>query len=188
MLYEAPSSTASRMNYYVIVRGPLGVGKSTVAAALAKSIRGVVVSIDTIVESSWDGGSVRLYVSANKTAVAKARRAFGSGRPVVFDGCFYWKTQIRNLERLLPVPHAVFTLRAPLSVCILRDSQRELAHGAEAAEQVYRKVTRFTYGTLINANRRLSDIVREMRSEMPDNLHPVRRDHRGRTVRREVPS
>ncbi|MFZ3355730.1 MAG: AAA family ATPase [Thermoplasmata archaeon] len=112
------------MLYYAIIRGPLGVGKTTISAALAKSIGAVVVSIDQIADSDWDGGSVRLYVNANRIAAARARSSLAHGTPVVFDGCFYWKTQIADLERRLLYPHEVFTLKAPLSVCIARDASR----------------------------------------------------------------
>jgi predicted kinase len=155
------------MSYYIVIRGPLGVGKTTLSRALARSIGAVVVSIDKIADKDWDGGSVRLYVRANGVAARRARRALADGLPVVFDGCFYWMTQIKDLERRLPFPHEVITLRAPLSVCIRRDSGRKVVFGAEAAEQVYRKVTRFEYGAPIDATRDIATTVREIRSHLP---------------------
>ena len=155
------------MSYYVIIRGPLGVGKTTISTALAKSIDAVVVSIDQIADKAWDGGSVRLYVSANAIAAEGARSALARGTPVIFDGCFYWKTQIADLERRLPFAHEVFTLKAPLSVCTQRDGGRKVVFGAEAAEQVYRKVTRLEYGVVIDATRDIPTIVKEIRSHLP---------------------
>jgi shikimate kinase len=38
------------MTYGVVIRGPLGVGKSTVAAALAKALGGDHIRIDQILE------------------------------------------------------------------------------------------------------------------------------------------
>ena len=154
------------MSYYVIVRGPLAVGKTTLSDALAKAIGGVVISIDKIADKEWDGGSVRLYVNANKVAAKRARTVFAGGSPVVFDGCFYWKTQIEDLEKRLPFPHGVFTLKAPVSVCIERDSGRKVAFGSEAARQVYRKVARFEYGVAIDATRDVPATVQEMRSHL----------------------
>lgn len=155
------------MSYYVIIRGPLGVGKTTISAALAKSIGAVVISIDQIADKEWDGGSVRLYVDANRIAAERARRVLARGTPVVFDGCFYWKTQLADLERRLPFPHEVFTLKAPLSVCIARNSGRKVVYGAEAAEQVYRKVTRFEYGVAIDATQDIPTTVKAIRSHLP---------------------
>lgn len=158
---------AGGMSYYAILRGPLGVGKTTISAAVSHSIAGVVVSIDEIADQEWDGGSLRLFLRANKVAAAATRKELARGVPVVMDGCFYWKTQIRDLERRLPFPHEVFTLRAPLSVCIERDSGRKVAFGAEAAEQVYRKVTRIDYGIPIDATQDVSRIAEQIRSQLP---------------------
>lgn len=155
------------MSYYVILRGPLGVGKSTISAALARSIGAVVISIDEIADKDWDGGSVRLYVNANRLAAERARPALARGVPVVFDGCFYWKSQIADLERRLRFPHEAFTLQAPLSVCIRRDSRRKTVFGAEAATEVYRKNTRFDHGIAVDATRDAPTIVREVRSHLP---------------------
>lgn len=155
------------MSYYIIVRGPLGVGKTTISTALARSVGAVVVSIDQLADKGWDGGSVRLYVNANRIAAGRARSALAHGTPVVFDGCFYWKTQIADLERRLPFPHEVFTLKAPLSVCIARDAGRKVVFGTEAAEQVYRKVTRFESGVPIDATQDIPITVKEIRSHLP---------------------
>ena len=145
----------------------MGVGKTTISNALAKSIDATVVSIDQIADKDWDGGSVRLYVKANHVAAGRARAALAGGTPVVFDGCFYWRTQIADLERRLPFPHEVFTLKAPLPVCVERDSHRKLVFGAEAAEQVYRKVTRFECGVAIDATQDIATTVGEIRSRQP---------------------
>jgi len=155
------------MSYYVIIRGPLGVGKTTISRALAKSVGAVVISIDQIADKWWDGGSVRLYLRANRVVARRAATALARGTPVIIDGCFYWKTQIRDLERRFDFPHVVITLKAPLSVCIRRDSGRRVVHGVEAAEQVYRKVNRFDYGTLVDATRSVPTTVREIRSRLP---------------------
>ncbi|HZY93202.1 MAG TPA: AAA family ATPase [Thermoplasmata archaeon] len=152
------------MSYYVVVRGPLGVGKTTVSRALAKSLQGEVVSIDQIADKQWDGGSVRLYVRANGVAARRARRGLARGKPVVIDGCFYWKTQIKDLERRLPFDHVVITLQAPLSICVARDSQRKVPFGPEAARAVYRKVTRFEYGIPVDATQPVGSVVRKISS------------------------
>ncbi len=155
------------MTYYVVIRGPLGVGKSTVARALAKRIRGVVVSIDALTDRDWDGGSVRLFVRANARAAFRARRLLGRGRPVVFDGCFYWKTQISDLERRLPFPHRIFTLMAPLPVCVARDAHRRRSFGAEAARAVHAKVRRFQSGRVVDNTRERTSALREILADLP---------------------
>ena len=154
------------MSYYVIIRGSLGVGKTTVSESLANAIKAEVVSIDQFADENWDGGSLGLFLKANKGAAAEARESLACDTPVVFDGCFYWKTQIEDLDKRLPFPHHVFTLKAPLPVCIARDSGRKIPFGVEAAKQVYRKVARFDYGISIDATRSISSLVREIRSHL----------------------
>lgn len=153
--------------FYVIIRGPLGAGKSTLSSALAKSIGAIVVSIDAIADKNWDGGTLRLYLSANVVAATQALRALVRGTPAVFDGCFYWKTQIEDLEKRLSFAHAVFTLKAPLSVCIERDAAREVSFGPVATEKVFRKVSRFEYGIPIDVTKAIPSVLREMRSHLP---------------------
>ncbi|MCI4356976.1 MAG: AAA family ATPase [Thermoplasmata archaeon] len=159
---SAPPST-----FFAIVRGPLGVGKTTVCRALADSIGAKVVSIDAIVDPEWDGGSERLFLKANVAAATLAKESLELGVPVLFDGNFYWKRQISDLESRLPFPHAVFTLAAPLSVCIERDLNRPSPHGSLAAREVFAKVVRVDAGVPINAARGLSAIVEDLLSRLP---------------------
>ena len=142
-------------------------GKTTVCRALADSIGAKVVSIDALVESEWDGGSERLFLKANGAAAQTAQESLDAGVPVLFDGNFYWKRQISDLESRLPFPHAVFTLAAPLSVCIQRDLDRPSPHGSEAAREVFAKVVKVDAGVLIDAARRLSDIVEDLLARLP---------------------
>jgi len=158
------------MSYYVLIRGPLGVGKTTVANRVARKTGAEYISIDQILddEGLWDSGRLSEFLGANDVAIPQAREFLEHGTPVIFDGNFYWKTQIADLTHRLNFPHRIFTLDAPLSVCAARDSHREPSHGAEAAEQVFAKTTKFDVGTRIDATRPLerivSDIVRRLRN------------------------
>ena len=137
--------------YYVILRGPLGSGKSTVAESLASAVHGIVVHLDGLADRKWDGGSARMYLNGNVALERKARPILARGIPVIFDGCFYWKSQIRDLEARLPYPHQTFTLKVPLSVCIERDRQRSpTPSGPLQAGIVFRKVNRFERGIPID--------------------------------------
>ena len=142
-------------------------GKTTVSRALAKAIGAKLISIDEIADRNWDGGTVRLYVEANGIVAKVARPALTRGETVVVDGCFYWRTQIRDLERRLRFPHVVITLQAPLAVCIGRDARREVVHGSTAAELVFRKATRFDWGVSVDATQSVVAAVKEIRSHLP---------------------
>ncbi|HEY1197693.1 MAG TPA: ATP-binding protein [Thermoplasmata archaeon] len=163
------------MVFYVVIRGPLGVGKSTVAESLAKRIEAEHISIDRILDEhgleEWDGGyiSQKSFLRANARAVERARGFLDKGTPVIFDGNFYWKSQIEDLLIQLDYRHYVFSLKAPLSVCIERDSRRVPPHGSEAAREVYAKSTEFDYGIGLDATRPVGSVVREIISHLsPD--------------------
>ena len=91
------------------------------------------------------------------------------GISIVFDGNFYWKSQIEDLINRLNFPHYVFTLKAPLKVCIARDIERGKTHGEDAARAVYKKSTEFDYGTIIDINRPLEVCVKDILSYIPKN-------------------
>jgi tRNA uridine 5-carbamoylmethylation protein Kti12 len=154
--------------YYVILRGPLGSGKSTVAEALARAVRGKVVHLDGLADRNWDGGSVRMFLRGNIALERRARPLLSKGIPVIFDGCFYWKTQIRDLEARLPFPHEAFTLKVPLSVCIDRDHRRSpTPSGPVQAGMVFRKVHRFEWGFSVDGLRSVTHQVESIKSRLP---------------------
>ena len=171
------------MSYYVVIRGPLGIGKSTVSERLAEVIGARYVSIDRILDEpgveEWDEKaghySERCFFKTNELAVERTRSYLDAGTPVIFDGNFYWKSQVEDLVRRLSFPHHVFTLQAPLAVCIERDGQRKPPHGREATEQVYAKSTEFDWGVGIDATQPIEAIIRQIVSHLSrDSTHKPR--------------
>jgi len=166
------------MVFYVVIRGPLGVGKSTVAEKLGGRIGAERISIDRILDEhgleEWDGGyiSQESFLRANARAIERARVFLEQGVPVIFDGNFYWKSQVEDLLIRLDYPHVVVTLKAPLGVCIERDARRTPPHGADAAREVYAKATEFDYGIPVDATRPVGAVVREIISHLPRERAP----------------
>jgi predicted kinase len=156
------------MVFYVVIRGPLGVGKSTVSARLAKEIGAELISIDRILEDHqlWEAGDLSEFLGANEFAAEQARIFLAKGTPVIFDGNFYWKSVIEDLARRLRFRHFVFTLEAPLDVCIRRDRQRDNPHGPDGAREVYAKSRSFEYGIGIDATRPVDSVLREILSHL----------------------
>jgi broad-specificity NMP kinase len=78
------------MVFCIIIRGPLGVGKSTVAEKLAKEIGAELISIDRILDDYglWEEGLVSVFLEAIEIA---AEVFWKKGTPVIFDENFYWK-------------------------------------------------------------------------------------------------
>jgi predicted kinase len=162
------------MNYYVIIRGPLGCGKTTIAKKISRKIHARYIAIDRILEKhhleqDHEAGyiSQKSFKRANEIIAPKAKKILDTGTPIVFDGNFYWKSQITDLEKRLDRPHFIFTLQAPLSVCIARDKKRKKTHGKDAARAVYKKSTSFSYGVVIDVDRPVQNCILDILGHLP---------------------
>ena len=162
------------MAYYVIIRGPLGCGKSTIAKALSKRLKAKHFAIDRILDENnieeWENGYVsqKSFIKANEIAAQRAKKDLEREVPIIFDGNFYFKSQIEDLIKRLDFPYYIFTLKAPLKICIDRDSKRRKTHGKDAAEAVYRKSTEFEYGIPIDVTKPIAKVIKEILSILKD--------------------
>ncbi len=154
------------MSYYIIIRGPLGIGKSTIAKKLAERLNGEHIPIDKVLEKhdldkvdkDVECIPAENFIKANGIILPKAREKLGKGKILVFDACFYHKEPPEHiLNRLSDYRHYIFTLKAPLKVCIERDSKRKKTHGKDAAKAVHKLVSRFDYGMIINTEGKTAD-------------------------------
>ncbi|MFT4309168.1 MAG: AAA family ATPase [Candidatus Woesearchaeota archaeon] len=159
------------MSFYLIIRGPLGCGKSTISEKLAVILNAKHFSVDKVLEeNNLEDEKEEGYISqksfrrANEIIAPIATKILDSNKPVIFDGNFYWKSQIEDLISRMSFPHYVFTLKAPLDVCIERDKNRVNPHGEGAAIVVYKKTVEFDYGIIIDINRPLDDCINDMLS------------------------
>lgn len=107
------------------------------------------------------------FIKANEIILPAAKQALEQGEVVIFDACFYHKEPIEHLIANLPYPHYAFTLKAPLEICITRDAARGKTHGEDAARAVHGLVSRFDFGTVIDATGTLEDTLRAIRSYLP---------------------
>jgi predicted kinase len=162
------------MSFYVIIRGPLGCGKSTISEKLSTVLKAKYIGVDRVLdEHNLTGDKEAGYISqasfkqANELIAPIAKKFIESGTPVVFDGNFYWKSQIEDLIKRLDFPHYVFTLQAPLEVCIERDRKRIKKHGKDAAEAVYKKSTEFCYGIPIDVMKPIKETIKEILANLP---------------------
>lgn len=154
------------MSYYIIIRGPLGSGKTTVARKLAKAFHAEYIAVDRILDEydltgdHEDGYiSQKSFLKANEIVIPEARRLLSKEKIVIFDGNFYWKSQIEDLIQKLNFSYYIFTLKIPLQVCIECDSGRKNPHGIDAATAVYKKSTSFDFGINIDATKPLDAII-----------------------------
>jgi len=162
------------MSYFIIIRGPLGSGKTTLAKKLAKELKAVYIPIDSILEKhrldkvkteKWI--PLKNFIKANKIILPEAKKLLKNNKIVIFDACFYHKEQIKDLIKNLPYKNYIFTLKAPLEVCIKRDSKRSKNLGKAATKAVHKLVSRFDYGINIDITKPLNKAIKEVLSYLP---------------------
>ncbi|MFH1631055.1 MAG: AAA family ATPase [Candidatus Aenigmatarchaeota archaeon] len=159
------------MKYFIVIRGPLGIGKTTIAKKLAKKLGAYYVSIDkTLKKHNLDMTTfkkdecipLKNFIKATNKELPKIKKILKS-RPVVIEHNFYHKKQIIHLIRKLDTPHFIFTLKAPVELCVKRDAERKKSYGKDATYQVYKLVTKFNYGRTIDIkNKTVNMIIKEI--------------------------
>jgi shikimate kinase len=163
--------------FYIIVRGPLGCGKSTISGKLSRELNAEYFAVDEIldefdlVQDIEEGYiSQKSFFKANGIIAKRARAFLEKGRVVIFEGNFYWKSAIDDLIARLNYAHAVFTLKASVETCVARDKGRKVVYGEDAVVAVYKKVASFEYGEIIDVeNRSAAEIVKEIKKELEKN-------------------
>ena len=158
------------MSYYVIIRGPAGVGKSTVSKLLAEKINADVVNFDSIMDKlrlDYVPGDkwipLHKFLKADEIMLPEFEEKLIRGNNLILDGNFYHKEQIDDITSRLNFKHMVFTLKADLRSCIERDRSREGMLGEQATEDVFRLVYAFDYGIDIDTeNKDVIQVVDEI--------------------------
>lgn len=159
------------MTYYIIIRGPAGVGKSIIARKLASYLGGYRIAFDKIMRQRKldriEGKCIKEsnFIKANELAIQKAGKKLAKGQIVIFDGCFYHKSQLTHLIRKLKFPHFVFSLSSNLHECITRDAKRKGKNkiGEKNIMAVYKLVSKVNYGIAIDTRGKpIEKVVREI--------------------------
>ncbi|MBU4369813.1 hypothetical protein KKG58_03585 [Patescibacteria group bacterium] len=164
------------MNFYIIIRGPASVGKSTVATKLSKDFNGKHISFDEILRKhkldvvSGKCISAENFIKGNEMVIPGAIKELNNGKIVIFDGCFYYRQQIKDLIKHLHYPHFIFTLKSTKQICIYRDKQRpKLTRiGEDSINAVHKLVSKLDYGTIINTdNKTVEQTIKEIVKNLP---------------------
>lgn len=158
------------MNLLIIIRGPLGVGKTTVARKLAKLLNADYISVDEILSANnLDIIDEKIncipesnFLKANNIIVSKIKN-----KSIIVDGNFYYQDQIEDLIKKISFKSFVFTLTALLELCLKRDLERKNSYGNEATTAVYNLVSKFNYGEIIDtANFTVEETVKNIISKI----------------------
>lgn len=152
------------MSKLLIIRGPLGVGKSTVARAVATALAGQYVSIDQIMEEhgldqAEEGGGISVNNFLRSNDIVRRIMADAPGTTIVVDGNFYHKEVLDDLVDRADGNAHVFTLKASVETCIRRDEDRPRSYGEDATRAVHAMVSAFDAGTIIPTDERSQEEV-----------------------------
>lgn len=161
-------------SYSIIIRGPAGVGKTTIGKMLAKQLKTSYISVDKILKKHkldyFPGESCvpeKNCIRSNELMIPKVLDVFREGKPIVIEGCFYHKSQIENLLNAFPNKSIVFTLKAEISELIARDKTRK-GIGEESIRAVHKLSSQFDYGIIIDTNNKNKiQIIKEIISFLP---------------------
>lgn len=163
------------MSYLIVIHGSLGSGKSTIAKELADTLGAVRVQIDDVLsEHKLDTHDdreasipVSKFITALNFTLPNIRTELDNGRIVIFDGCFYHKEAMDYLLKNLNAPYYLFTLKAPLAVCIERDKNRLKPIGEDVAKEVYALTSQLDFGETIDATKPMTESVAKILSYLP---------------------
>lgn len=163
------------MSYFILIRGALGSGKTTISKKLAFVLNVERIGIDGVLEEygldnlPQDAPCVPIenFIKANEIVLPHVKAQLTRGSIIIFDACFYHKEVIEHLVDNLPFPHYIFTLKAPLQICIERDRLRPRSYGEDAARAVYSLVTSLDCGITIDAVKSVDESVNEILLYLP---------------------
>ena len=157
------------MSYYVIIRGPAGSGKSTIAKKLAKGLDAFYLDFDKVLSGykldkiDGDGISTENFIKGNELILDDIRQRVKSDQTVIIDACFYRKGHLDHLVKSLPYKHFIFSLQSSLEECIQRNRKRKKGMADQDIIDVYNLVAKYKTGILIIIEgRKEKDVINEI--------------------------
>jgi shikimate kinase len=142
------------MKKIIVIRGPLGVGKTTVSKILAQKLDVEYLSLDKIIDDNNLNSTARIplenFLKANniiQNIATKSKKTF------IIDGCFYYQEQIDDLTQKFHDDILFFSLTTNVEKCIERDAKREKVYGEDSARYVYMVTTKIKVGHEIDTSK-----------------------------------
>lgn len=156
----------------IIIRGPLGVGKTTTAKRLTEDLLADYFSVSKILvnnDLSVTHGVVPLSncLKVNELIIPLIEDNLKKGLTSIIEGNFYYQEVIDDLNKKLSQKPKIFTLSAPLSVCVSRDAARSYSYGQMSTREVYDLVSKVEAGIEIKANEKnIDEIMEEIKQHL----------------------
>jgi len=146
-------------SYFLIVRGPAGVGKSTISKLVSEKINAKVYHYDRIMKGfgyNYIPGEkwvpLHKFISADKKMIPKFVNLLEKESNLILEGNFYHVEQINNLVSKINFLSVVVTLKGSLETCIKRNKDRGEKMAREVIEEVYSIMPEFKEGIHIDTD------------------------------------
>ncbi|MGM5481064.1 MAG: AAA family ATPase [Nanobdellota archaeon] len=164
------------MSFVIILRGPAGSGKTTMAMRLNNLFDTHYISVDKVKSEKGLKHSEAEKLEANKTIIAEAEDHLEQGEVVIIDEVFYYERQLKELIEKLNYPYKIFSLKAPLDECLKRHDARRKAGLRKMPDSdvklVHKLVGELEKGIVIDTSNQNED---EALNEMLSYLPPLKR-------------
>lgn len=150
---------------FVIIRGPAGIGKTTVSNLLASELNAICIHEDEVKsECKVEYVLGEKWIPEDKSAIVVKKikeyvyAALGKGDSVIVEGNFYHKSLLHDLASSFS-DSIIITLTASSLTCIDRDRLRSQPIGPQRVKDVYALVSAFDAGIVINTDGSTSQMV-----------------------------
>lgn len=153
----------------IIIRGPLGVGKTTISKILSERMGAKYFSIDGFLEKTKldkiDPKEKRIplanFLAAEEEMMPEINKTL-ERFDVIVDGSFYYKEQVVFFRQNVGRNFLVVTLKAKLETCIARDKKREKPYGKKIVQDVYNLVSALDTGLVIDVDGKKREQIVEL--------------------------
>lgn len=153
----------------ILIRGPLGVGKTTISKILAERMGAKYFSIDGFLEKAkldkMDPKEKRIplanFLAVQEEMMLEINKTL-ERFDVIVDGSFYYKEQVVFFRQNVGRNFLVVTLKAKLETCITRDKKKERSYGKKAVQEVYDLVSSFDTGLVIDVDGKKREQIVEL--------------------------
>lgn len=144
-------------NHLIIIRGPAGSGKTTIAKILADRMRIKHIALDELLaKARLDRVDTKLgcipianFLAIQEDILSEIEKQIKTSS-IIIDGNFYFKEQIEFFKNNWKLNTYVITLTCKLETCINRDLRRKNPIGKKAITEIYNLVSKFEYGFVVN--------------------------------------
>lgn len=153
------------MKRLIIIRGPLGVGKTTISKKVAERFHAVYISVDELIDtyglSTDDGIPLSSFLQVNEHIRSLISQS--DNEIYIVDGNFYYQEQLDDMIQHHQGECDVITLVADVETCIMRDKERKTSYGEDATRYVYMMTMKIVTDTIIYTDQKtIENVLQEV--------------------------